>query len=101
MNPKKVMFWALVFICLFGLVALLSGCTTKITYGDFSYEKPIWSSQEIAHLKVWIDPTDPTKILCFEMDGQKSDSQAAMAIVKEITSGVAGFALAKNPIPVN
>jgi hypothetical protein len=71
------------------IVSMLGGCSTKITYGDFTYEKPLLSSQEIDHLEVYIDPNTGavTKLV---MDGQKSDAQAALKLADTLVKGGAG-----------
>jgi hypothetical protein len=73
--------WALIFISLFGLVAICClGCTT-VEYKDFKYTRTVFD-QQIGKLKVRLDPNDPTKILSFEMEAQKSDADMLMDAIK-------------------
>lgn len=101
MTIKKVIFWTLVEVLAVSFFALCClGCSTKITYKDFTYEKPIWSSQSIQRLEIWLDPNDPNKPVKFILEGQKSDAQAAVDLAEKIATGVITYTVGANPTMV-
>jgi hypothetical protein len=89
--------WVLFFIILLLILIGVFGCSTEITYKDFTYKKPILSSQSIQRLEVWVDANDPNKVVRFVLEGQKSDAQAAVDLVEKVASGVISYSVGANP----